>query len=95
MRRTKFELLNTIYIYEYKLPYYQYLPMDPNDLQMKQIVCEQKLRPDINSLWKQINIMNELTQLTEELWVENANGRLNALRLKKSLNSIMRKYFKN
>ena len=92
LRRTKFELLNTIYIYEYKLPYYQYLPMDPNDLQMKQIVCEQKLRPDINSLWKQINIMNELTQLTEELWVENANGRLNTLRLKKSLNSIMRKY---
>ena len=36
-------------------------------------------------LWKQINIMNELTQLTEELWVENSNGRLNALRLKKSL----------
>ncbi len=36
--------------------------------------------------------MNELTQLTEELWVENSNGRLNALRLKKSLNSIMRKY---
>jgi TGF-beta receptor type-1 len=92
LTRTKFELLNKIYIYEYKLPYYQYLPMDPNDLQMKQIVCEQKLRPEINYLWKQINIMNELTQLTEELWVENSNGRLNALRLKKSLNSIMRKY---
>jgi TGF-beta receptor type-1 len=91
LTRTKFELLNKIYIYEYKLPYYQYLPMDPNDLQMKQIVCEQKLRPEINYLWKQINIMNELTQLTEELWVENSNGRLNALRLKKSLNSIMRK----
>jgi TGF-beta receptor type-1 len=93
LTRTKFELLNKIYIYEYKLPYYQYLPMDPNDLQMKQIVCEQKLRPEINYLWKQINIMNELTQLTEELWVENSNGRLNALRLKKSLNSIMRKNY--
>ena len=36
--------------------------------------------------------MAELAQLTEELWAENADGRLNALRLKKSLNLISRKY---
>ncbi len=92
LRRTKFEFLNSIYSYEYKMPYYEYIPMDPDDIQMRQIVCEQKLRPEINQLWKQTNILNELTQLTEELWVENSHGRLNALRLKKSLNSIMRKY---
>ena len=92
LRRTKFEFLNSVYLYEYKMPYYEYIPMDPDDIQMRQIVCEQKLRPEINQLWKQVNIMNELTQLTEELWVENSHGMLNALRLKKSLNSIMRKY---
>lgn len=93
LRRVKFEHLNLVYVYDYELPYQQYIPMDPNDLQMKEIVCDKKLRPGINALWKQTNVMNELTELTEELWTENSHGRLNALRLKKSLNSIMRKYY--
>ena len=65
---------------------------DPDELQMRQVVCEQRKRPEINSLWRQVPIMAELAQLTEELWAENADGRLNALRLKKSLNLISRKY---
>ena len=80
------------YSYEYKMPYYEYVQSDPEELQMKQLVCDQKKRPEINALWRKVPILNELSHLTEELWVENANGRLNALRLKKSLNLIKRKY---
>lgn len=105
LRRTIFELKESntilegiehkkqiIYSYDYKLPYYEYIQADPDELQMKNLVCEQKCRPEVNYLWKKVPILNELTQLTEELWVENADGRLNALRLKKSLNQIKRKY---
>ena len=95
LRRTKFEIDKKLYIYDYKLPYYEFIQMDPDDLQMKTIVCDQKKRPEINLLWKQINIMNEIAQLTQELWLENSHARLNALRLKKSLNSILRKYLSN
>lgn len=79
------------YSYDYKLPYYEHIQSDPDEFQMKQMVCDQKKRPEINSLWRQVPILSELTQLTEELWVENADGRLNALRLKKSLNLIKRR----
>jgi serine/threonine protein kinase len=102
LRRTMFELFESnsdsdkkhkvIYSYDYKLPYHEYIQSDPDELQMKQLVCDQKIRPEVNNLWREVPILNELTQLTEELWVENADGRLNALRLKKSLNQIERKY---
>ena len=77
-----------LYTFEYKPPYYEFINGDPDENIMKQVVCEQKHRPLFNPLWKQNVIMNELTRLTEELWVEMPNARLNALRLKKSINKI-------
>ena len=94
LRRSKFAIDDFVHVNEYKLPYFDYVPMDPEEAQMKQIVCELKHRPEINPLWRKVVIMSDLAQLTEELWVENADGRLNALRLKKSLNLITKKYSK-
>ena len=93
LRRVKFEFLNMVYVHDYELPYQQFIPMDPDESQMKEIVCEKKLRPGIIPIWKQINVMSELSELTEELWAENSHSRLNALRLKKSLNALMRQYY--
>jgi len=100
LRRTSFEIADEksiggikSYTYDYKLPYYEYIQSDPDEQQMIQIVCEKKKRPEINPLWTQVPILSELTHLTEELWVENAKGRLNALRLKKSLNQIKKKVY--
>lgn len=92
LRRTSFELNEQTYTYEYRLPYNEYIQSDPDDTQMKLLVCDQKKRPEINQLWRDVPILNELTHLTEELWVENADGRLNALRLKKSINLIKKKH---
>jgi TGF-beta receptor type-1 len=85
LRRVRLEGVPVI---EYKLPYYEYTPLDPDEIQMRQIVCEQKLRPPISLQWKNDWITSEITRIMEELWVENPEGRLNALRVKKSLSKI-------
>jgi hypothetical protein len=75
--------------FEYKPPYYEFIQAgDPDDNLMTQIVCEQRHRPSFNSAWKQSPIIAQLMLLTDELWVEMPNERLNALRLKKSINKI-------
>lgn len=90
LRRCKFEdeSTNLVYVYDYKPPYYECVLGDPDELVMKQIVCDQKLRPAMNAQWKKNKIMTELANLTEELWVAQPNERLNPLRLKKSLAKI-------
>jgi serine/threonine protein kinase len=76
--------------FEYKLPYYEYIAAgDPDEALMRQIVCEQRLRPTIMPQWHEHPIMHELTKLCEEVWVENPNERLNALRIKKSITKII------
>ena len=80
------------YEYEYQMPYYEFVGVDPDEAQMRQIVCDEKRRPEMNPLWYRVPLLREMTRLTEELWCENASGRLNALRLKKSLNLLRKKY---
>jgi TGF-beta receptor type-1 len=94
LRRTKYN--NELIILDYKMPYYEYLPIQDPDLeQMYKIVCIDKMRPELQNKWKLNPILNEFTQIIEELWNENSYARLNALRLKKSLNSLYRKFMNN
>ncbi len=97
LRRCKFEdeSTKTLYTYEYKPPYYEFIAGDPDENLMRQIVCEQNHRPVLNPLWRQNVIMNEFVRLTEELWVEMPNERLNALRLKKSISKIKTNFLEN
>jgi TGF-beta receptor type-1 len=97
LRRCKFEdeSTQTLYTFEYKPPYYEFITGDPDENLMRQIVCEQNHRPILNPLWRQNPIMNELVRLTEELWVEMPNERLNALRLKKSITKIKTNFLEN
>ncbi|CAF1134504.1 unnamed protein product [Brachionus calyciflorus] len=90
LRSCKFEddESKVVYSFEYKMPYFEYIQGDPDEALMYKIVCEQKLRPSVSNLWKNNKIMSHLMHLTEELWVENPNERLNALRLKKSITKL-------
>lgn len=92
LRACRFEDDQTraVYTFEYKLPYFEYLGgSDPDETIMRQIACEQRLRPGMSAIWKQNNsVMREFASLTEELWCENPNERLNALRIKKSIIKI-------
>ena len=36
---------------EYQLPFYDAVPNDPSLVDMKEVVCEQRLRPEIPNRW--------------------------------------------
>jgi hypothetical protein len=76
-------------INDYLPPYNEHLPIDPNEILVKKVVCELKLRPGINKSWKSHRIIDEFTALIEELWNENPDARLNAFRVKKSIDKFI------
>ena len=43
LQRTKFEYLGSVYSYEYKMPYHEYMPMESDDSipEFARIVCDQ------------------------------------------------------
>lgn len=84
---------NTVYSFEYKLPYYEYInnQTDPDEALMKQIVCDLEHRPVLLPQWNEHTIMKDLTQLCTESWDKNPNARNTALRIKKSLARIAQK----
>ncbi|XP_009999380.1 PREDICTED: activin receptor type-1C-like [Chaetura pelagica] len=42
---------------EYQLPYYDVVPSDPSIEDMRRVVCEQKLRPNIPNQWQSCDIL--------------------------------------
>ena len=88
LTRCQFTLNSQTYSYDYMLPYQEFVGMDPEEATMKMVVCDQKKRPAINELWKQVPIISHMCGLTEELWVENPSQRLSTLRVKKALLDI-------
>jgi serine/threonine protein kinase len=88
LRRCKFEHNGQTYSHDYSLPYQEQVGMDPTEEIMKQVVCEQKVRPQVNELWKEVPLLAEMAGLLDELWVDKPTQRLSALRVKKSLVKI-------
>lgn len=41
---------------DYQLPYYDLVPSDPSIEDMKKVVCEQKLRPNIPNQWQSCEV---------------------------------------
>lgn len=41
---------------EYQLPYYDVVPSDPSIEDMRRVVCEQKLRPNIPNQWQSCEV---------------------------------------
>ena len=37
---------------EYQLPYYDLVPSDPSIEEMRKVVCDQKLRPNVPNCWQ-------------------------------------------
>ena len=76
--------------FDYQLPYYEYADMNPDENHMRDIVCIKKLRPEMQTVWKNYNLesIKEFSSLIEELWHEQPDGRLKSLSVKKSLDKI-------
>lgn len=49
---------------EYQLPYYDLVPSDPSIEEMRKVVCDQKLRPNVPNWWQSYEVFHaEFTAL--------------------------------
>ncbi|KAI9522968.1 Activin receptor type-1B [Dissostichus eleginoides] len=73
---------------EYQLPYYDLVPSDPSIEEMRKLVCDQKLRPNIPNWWQSYEALRVMGKIMRECWYSNGAARLTALRIKKSLSQL-------
>jgi len=45
------------------LPYYDLVPSDPSVEEMRKVVCEQKLRPNIPNRWQSCEVLTNLAKV--------------------------------
>ncbi|KAM9803006.1 activin receptor type-1C isoform 2-T2 [Syngnathus typhle] len=69
---------------DFQLPYYDLVPSDPSVDDMRKVVCEQKLRPNIPNQWQSCEALRVMGKLMRECWYANPAARLTALRVKKT-----------
>lgn len=48
---------------EYQLPYYDLVPSDPSIEEMRKVVCDQKLRPNVPNWWQSYEVLSPLNSL--------------------------------
>ncbi|XP_041699471.1 activin receptor type-1C-like [Coregonus clupeaformis] len=73
---------------DFQLPYYDTVPSDPSVEDMRKIVCDQKLRPNIPNQWQSCEALRVIGKLMRECWYANAAARLTALRVKKTVSQV-------
>ncbi|XP_025020007.1 activin receptor type-1C isoform X3 [Python bivittatus] len=73
---------------EYQLPYYDAVSSDPSIEEMRKVVCEQKLRPNIPNQWQSCEALRVMGRIMRECWYTNAAARLTALRIKKTISQL-------
>lgn len=44
------------------MPYYDLVPSDPSVEEMRKVVCEQKLRPNIPNRWQSCEVLTNLAK---------------------------------
>ncbi|XP_056594164.1 TGF-beta receptor type-1b [Triplophysa dalaica] len=73
---------------DYQLPYYDLVQSDPSVEDMRKVVCEQKLRPNIPNRWQSCEALRVMAKIMRECWYANGAARLTALRIKKTLSQL-------
>ncbi|XP_056146114.1 TGF-beta receptor type-1 isoform X2 [Lampris incognitus] len=73
---------------DFQLPYYDLVPSDPSIEDMRKVVCDQKLRPNIPNQWQSCEALRVMGKLMRECWYANAAARLTALRVKKTISQL-------
>ncbi|XP_067265515.1 activin receptor type-1C isoform X3 [Chanodichthys erythropterus] len=74
---------------DFQLPYYDQVQSDPSVDDMRKVVCEQKLRPNIPNQWQSCEALRVMGKIMRECWHANPAARLTALRVKKTLSQIV------
>ncbi|KAL1116118.1 hypothetical protein AAG570_005613 [Ranatra chinensis] len=70
---------------EYQPPFYDRVPSDPSFEDMRKIVCVDQQRPMLPNRWSSDPVLSGSGKIMRECWHHNANARLPALRVKKTL----------
>ncbi|KAK4885659.1 hypothetical protein RN001_001930 [Aquatica leii] len=70
---------------DYKPPFHDVVPSDPSFEDMRKVVCIDQQRPNLPNRWASDHILSGMAKLMRECWHQNANVRLPALRIKKTL----------
>ena len=78
----------------YRLPYSEIVGPDPSLEDMKKVVCEDNLRPNIPNSWSTNPVLSEMTRIMQECWYESAAARLSAIRVKKNIDILQGKHRK-
>ncbi|KAK7878761.1 hypothetical protein WMY93_030921 [Mugilogobius chulae] len=73
---------------DYQLPYFDLVPSDPSIEEMRKVVCDQKLRPNIPNWWQSYEALRVMGKIMRECWYSNGAARLTALRIKKTLSQL-------
>ncbi|MCI4378708.1 hypothetical protein PGIGA_G00218910 [Pangasianodon gigas] len=73
---------------DFQLPYYDLVPSDPSVEDMRKVVCEQKLRPNIPNQWQSCEALRVMGKIMRECWYANSAARLTALRVKKTISQV-------
>ncbi|XP_028292318.1 activin receptor type-1C [Gouania willdenowi] len=73
---------------DFQLPYYDLVPSDPSIEEMRKVVCDQKLRPNIPNQWQSCEVLRVMGRLIRECWYTNSAARLTALRVKKTVSQL-------
>lgn len=73
---------------EYQLPYYDMVPSDPSIEEMRKVVCDQKLRPNLPNQWQSCEALRVMGRIMRECWYANGAARLTALRVKKTISQL-------
>ncbi|XP_060786351.1 activin receptor type-1C isoform X5 [Neoarius graeffei] len=73
---------------DFQLPYYDLVPSDPSVEDMRRVVCEQKLRPNIPNQWQSCEALRVMGKIMRECWYANSAARLTALRVKKTISQV-------
>lgn len=76
---------------DYQLPFYDKVPPDPTLEQMRDLICIQKMRPEIPNRWHDHEALRIMAKLMRECWYQNGAARLTALRIKKTIASMVEK----
>lgn len=49
---------------DFQLPYYDLVPSDPSIEDMRKVVCDQKLRPNIPNQWQSCEVRHEYLHMS-------------------------------
>lgn len=74
---------------EYLMPYHDQVNPDPTIEEMRAVVCDQKVRPEVSRAWEGSRELRCLTKIMHECWFHNTLARLSALRIKKTLSEVL------